>query len=88
MIFRRRRRQTIFVWELKATTPEGTILEIDTESLYFTWKYGGTRTNDGYIDLLEMPRLHLWVKPKGWTEPDRAAALDGTAAVRQDLRWS
>lgn len=70
-------------WEIKITTPDGTLVDIDDEQLYFIWKYGGKRTNDGYADLLTERHIgvHVWIRPAGWTEPDRAAQLDGTAAL-------
>lgn len=77
-----RRRPRPLVWEIRITCPDGELLNIDTEDLYFAWKFGGRRSTDGYLDILEMPRLHIWVKPRGWEEPiDRLAALDGTGAI-------
>lgn len=85
----RERRRLNPAWEVRITTPDGTLVDVDTEALYFIWKYGGHST-DGYLDLLDGHRngMHVWVKPAGWTEPDRTAALDGTAAAHRDLRWS
>jgi len=82
-----KRRTPVRDWEIKVTTPEGTLLDLATVQLEAVWRFGD-RTNDGFIDLLEMPRLHLWVKPVGWTEPDRSAAMDGTGALRRDTRWA
>lgn len=81
----RRRQPPPVVWELKVTTPDGVLVDVDTEVLWFTWKFGG-RSTDGYLDLLGEHRLgwHLWVKPLGWSEPDeRLAQLDGTGAIVQ-----
>lgn len=72
--------------QLKLTTPDGTALDLDTVQLYGIWSTGH-RTNDGYVDMLELSARgrpagwRLWVRPVGWTEPDRTAALDGTAAL-------
>jgi hypothetical protein len=76
------RRQKSRAWEIRITSPdvEGPLLHIDTEILYLIWLHGA-RSNDGYFDILQMPRLHVWMKPLGWTEPDRIAALDGTGTI-------
>ena len=76
--------------ELKVTTPEGTVLYLTTGQVYAAWRTG-RRTNDGYMDLLELGTgrvggVRLWVKPVGWTEPDRTAALDGTGALPDGYR--
>ena len=84
-----RRRQRPLVWEIKVTTPNGELVHLDTEQLYFIWKYGG-RSLDGYLDLLGEYRLgwHVWVKPAGHEEDAaaRVAALDGTGALPQSVR--
>lgn len=84
---RRRRRPADLNWELKVTTPDGILLELTTQDLHALWR-SGCRSNDGYLDILEMPRLHLWVRPAGWTEPDRAALLDGTGTLAELRRSS
>jgi hypothetical protein len=76
------------VWEIRVTSPDadGDLVSIDTEALYHAWSYG-QRSTDGYLDILQMPRLHVWVKPRGWAEPDeRLAQLDGTAALPPGLQ--
>jgi len=73
------------VWELKVTTPDGTVMDITTGDLETIWRYG-SRSNDGYMDILQMPRVHLWVRPAGWDEPDRTAQLDGTGALPEGMR--
>ena len=87
--WRRRRVPTL---DLKVTTPGGTMVSVDTFQLYAAWQVG-RRTNDGYVDMLEefgsggrVAALRLWVKPAGWTEPDRTAALDGTGALPDGYR--
>jgi len=80
-----KRRPAIRHWEIRVTTPEGLVLSLDTTMLEAVWRYGD-RSNDGYVDMLQMPRVHLWIKPVGWTEPDRTAALDGTAALPEWLQ--
>lgn len=77
-------------WEIKVTSRDGTLLHLDTELLYTAWRFG-SRTNDGFIDLLETSLMvrfsdfRVWMKPKGWTEPDRTAQLDGTSALPKGL---
>jgi len=69
------------VWEIKITSPEGELLHVTTDHLDALWR-DGDRSTDGYAEILRMPRVHLWARPRGWTEPDsRLAQLDGTAAV-------
>jgi hypothetical protein len=85
-IFTRWRRQRPIVWDIRITSPDadGYLVDIDTEALYFAWRFMGGRSTDGYLDLLagHRGRLHVWIKPTGWVEPDsRLAALDGTGAV-------
>ena len=85
------RRRHVPLLELKVTTPEGTVLGMTTGQIYAAWRISRRRTNDGYVDLLEFGTgrvggLRLWVKPAGWTEPDRAAALDGTGAIPDGYR--
>lgn len=78
--------KTPLIWEIRITSPDGTLAEIDTEALYIAWRYG-ERSNDGYLDILMGPRIHVWVKPKDWQEPEsRLAQLDGTAALPPGLR--
>lgn len=78
---RNRRRQLPLVWEIRVTSPDGNLVEIDTEALYHVWRFG-SRSTDGYLDIAQMPRLHIWVKPRGWEEPDsRLEALDGTGVL-------
>lgn len=73
-------------WEIRVTTPEGVVLDVTTADLELIWR-SGDRSTDGYVDILQMPRVHLWVKPVGWTESDdRIAQLDGTAALPPGLR--
>lgn len=74
-------------WKLKLTTSDGVLLEITTtETLEYIWR-AGDRSTDGYVDILRMPRLHLWVKPLGWEEPqERLAQLDGSAALPDGMR--
>lgn len=86
MIWRRRRPDPV-IWILRVTTPEGIVLELDTVNLETVWRFGD-RSTDGFVDLLEMPRLHLWAKPLGYVEPDqRITQLDGTAALPDGMRW-
>ena len=72
-------------WEVKIDSPdleEGPLVNTDTRALYIIWRFG-ERTNDGYIDLLQdyAGRLHVWVKPEGWTEPNgKIDALAGTGS--------
>lgn len=66
-------------------TPDGVLLHVDTTMLEMMWRTGD-RSTDGYIDLLQMRRFHLWVKPVGWVEPDRTAELDGTGALPPGYR--
>lgn len=81
MRFPRRNRPPV-EWELMVTDPdtEEPLVHVDGQALEFLWKSSDQRTLDGYVDILQMPRLHLWVKPKGWTEPteERVNALAGT----------
>jgi hypothetical protein len=73
-------------WELKITSPEGELLHLTTgEALEIVWRFGD-RSTDGYVDILQMPRVNLWVRPSGHVEPDRAALLDGTAALPDGMR--
>lgn len=80
-------------WEIRIATPaDGTILLVGTSQLTALWAEI-PHTNDGYVDLLEfsmfgrLPGMRIWVKPEGWTEPDRAAQLDGTGALPDGYRW-
>lgn len=82
----RLKRNASAIWEIRITSPDGQIVNVDTEALYSMWRYG-ERSNDGYLDILMGPRIHVWVKPKGWQEPEsRLAQLDGTAALPPGLR--
>lgn len=78
------RRKPLY-WELKVTTPDGTVLHVTTQNLEDIWRYSD-RSVDGFADILRMPRVHLWVRPLGWTEPDRLAQLDGSAALPDGMR--
>lgn len=84
-IFRRRPKPR--EWEIRVTTPDGVVLDVTTVDLEALWRFGA-RSTDGYTDLLDMsfPRVHLWVKPAGWTEPDRISQLEGTAALPEWMR--
>lgn len=68
------------------TSPEGVIFHVTTAQLEYMWRFGD-RSNDGFVDILEMPRLHLWIKPESWTEGDRSQPLKGTGAAPGG-RWS
>lgn len=76
-------------WELRVTTPDGILVQFTTADLETIWRFGD-RSTDGYVDLLGgqlMPRMHLWVKPAGWTESNyRIAQLDGSAALPDGMR--
>lgn len=79
MMLRKKRKS--LRWELKVTSPDGTILETTMdEALEALWRQGD-RTNDGYTELCREGRVHVWVKPAGYSEPDRSQLLDGTSAL-------
>ena len=81
-----RRKPKVVEWELKVTTPDGTMLNLTTRDLDAIWRFGN-RSTDGFVDiLLGLDRVHLWVKPAGWEEPDRTQMLDGTAALPDGMR--
>ena len=81
----RRSRPRLLEWEIRVTTPDGVLLHVSTADLEAVWRFGD-RSTDGYADILQMPRVHLWVKPAGWQEPDRSHLLDGTAALPEGMR--
>ena len=87
-LWRQLRRRPRCEWEIKITTPDGSLVDADTQSLYLLWKLG-RRSTDGYLDLLEGYRggVHVWMQPSGWVEPDaRVRQLDGTAALPDGYR--
>lgn len=80
-------------WDIKITSAptddDGPLIHLDTEQIYVIWRNGTVRTTDGYLDLLAGHRAgwHVWIKPRGWTEPDeRITQLDGTAALPDRIR--